>query len=456
MMRFNTRLVGCCAFSGYSLQSADISMRLFTHVLVNTMIANTASMFVWFALTYFAYLETRSVLVTSVLAGLYMVMSTLSSIFFGGLVDHHKKKDVMIWSSIGSLVFFLAGFGVLAMQEQSAFGSAESPILWYMATLLLLGTICGNLRMIALSTQVTIMVPPEGRDKANGLVGIVNGVTFSLTAVLSGFAIAYAGMTMAVAMATVATLVALLHVWMLDITETLPPTEAGVRRTLDVRGTIAVILLIPGLVGLLVLNVINNVLGGVFMSLMDAYGLSLVSVSVWGALWGALGFGFIVGGIYVSRYGLGTHPLRTMLIANLCAWAAASVFTLYPSITLMAFGILVWMVITPVVEASEHTVLQKVVPLERQGRVFGFAQSTESAITPLTAFCVGPFTELWVIPFMASSSGVALFGGWFGTTPDRAMALVFTVSSLMGLLLTLLAFRTRAYRNLSRAYEAQG
>ena len=35
------------------------------------------------------------------------------------------------------------------------------------------------------------------------------------------------------------------------------------------------------------------------MSLMDAYGLSLVSVQVWGALWGGLGLGFIVGGLYI-------------------------------------------------------------------------------------------------------------------------------------------------------------
>ena len=36
-------------------------------------------------------------------------------------------------------------------------------------------------------------------------------------------------------------------------------------------------------------------------------------------------------------------------------------------------------------EAAEHTTLQKVVPFERQGRVFGFAQSVEQAATPVTA-----------------------------------------------------------------------
>ena len=39
-------------------------------------------------------------------------------------------------------------------------------------------------------------------------------------------------------------------------------------------------------------------LAGIFMALMDAYGLLLVSVQVWGALWGFLSLAFIVGGLH--------------------------------------------------------------------------------------------------------------------------------------------------------------
>ena len=56
----------------------------------------------------------------------------------------------------------------------------------------------------------------------------------------------------------------------------------------------------------------------------------------------------------------------------------------------------VWFLLTPFAEASEHTTLQKVVPYERQGRVFGFAQSVEQAAAPLTAFVVGPLTQIVV------------------------------------------------------------
>lgn len=37
----------------------------------------------------------------------------------------------------------------------------------------------------------------------------------------------------------------------------------------------------------------NNFLGGVFMSLMDAYGLSLVSVEIWGTVLAITSIGFI-------------------------------------------------------------------------------------------------------------------------------------------------------------------
>jgi DHA3 family multidrug efflux protein-like MFS transporter len=39
---------------------------------------------------------------------------------------------------------------------------------------------------------------------------------------------------------------------------------------------------------LIVLAAFNNLLAGVFMALMDPYGLTLVSVEAWGLLWGAI------------------------------------------------------------------------------------------------------------------------------------------------------------------------
>ena len=56
---------------------------------------------------------------------------------------------------------------------------------------------------------------------------------------------------------------------------------------------------------------------------------------------------------------------------------------------------------------------------------------------------------------MTHGAGAATIGDWFGRGPDRGMALVFTVAGVVGVIVTLLAFGSKAYKQLSAAY-AQG
>jgi DHA3 family multidrug efflux protein-like MFS transporter len=282
----------------------------------------------------------------------------------------------------------------------------------------------------------------------------VNGVSFLVTSVISGLLVGLSGMFHALLLAVVATGAVIGHLAAVPIPEERPtPTEVdpGTHR-LDLRGTVAIVAASPGLLALIAFSTINNLLGGVFMALLDAYGLSLVSVQVWGLLFGVVSAGFILGGLAIARWGLGANPVRTLLLVNVALWVDLSVFTLRSSIVLLTVGMFVYLVLVPVAEAAEQTVLQRVVPFERQGRVFGFAQSVEGAASPLTAFLISPVAQFVAIPFMTTGAGVDLIGGWFGTGPDRGLALVFTVTGLIGLAVTLVALRTRHYRGLSVRY----
>lgn len=82
-------------------------------------------------------------------------------------------------------------------------------------------------------------------------------------------------------------------------------------------------------------------------------------------------------------------------------WLTCIYFVAQPSIRLLISGMVIWMFCSPFAEASESTVLQKVVPYEQQGRVFGIAQSIESAAMPITALFIGPLTEIFFIPWMS-------------------------------------------------------
>jgi MFS transporter, DHA3 family, multidrug efflux protein len=430
-------------------------MKAFYAVLGNALVAFLTNTFVWFAVTFWVYLETQSVIVTSVMAGVYTATVAVSGFFLGSLVDRYKKRTAMLLSSAISLLLYAIAGAIYISTPAQTFADPSSLVLWAFIILALFGALAGNLRSIALSTLVTILVPEDTRDRANGMVGTANGVAFLAASVFSGLAIGYLGMFWVLALAIVLTVLATIHISTVAIPEQATVHAEARADTVDIRGTISAVRLVPGLFGLIFFNTFNNFLGGVFMSLMDAYGLLLVSVQVWGALWGFLSLGFIVGGLVVARVGLGKLPLRTLFRANLVMWTICCVFTLQSSIVLLTAGLFVWLCLIPVVEASEQTILQKVIPPERQGRVFGFAQSIEQAASPITAFAIGPIAQLFFIPFMTTGAGVDLIGGWFGTGTDRGIALLFTVAGVIGLVITLLAMRSFAYRTLSRSYQTQ-
>jgi DHA3 family multidrug efflux protein-like MFS transporter len=441
-------------------------MKTFHAVLANSLVAFVVNNFVWFAVTFWVYLETRSVIATSVMAGVFTLTVAFSGFLLGSLVDRYPKKRVMLLSSLASLVLYvIAGFVFLTASSEEL-RDASSVRLWIFIILALVGAIAGNLRGIAISTLVTILIAEDERDKANGLVGTANGVAFLGASIFSGLAVGYLGMFWVLAIAIVMSVLVIVHLMTLAI----PDLPKKIRHAhdgepehehdhdhqgVDVRGTIRAIRLVPGLFGLIFFHTFNNFLGGIFMSLMDAYGLLLVSVQVWGILWGVLSLGFIVGGMVVASKGLGKNPLRTLFLANIVMWSICSVFTLQASIVLLAIGMFVWLCLIPAVEAAEQTILQKVVAPERQGRVFGFAQSVEQAASPITAFLIGPVAQLIFIPFMTTGAGAQTIGSWFGTGTDRGLALLFTVAGLIGLAVTLIAMRSNAYRLLSERYESE-
>ena len=428
-------------------------MRTFYQVAGNSLLVTLANFFLWFALVFWVYLETRSVLVSSIIAGAYMVIATVSSFAFGGIVDHHKKKSAMLFSSLLTLFFFAASGAIYLMAPPQVFKDADSPWLWTFVTAVLLGVIMSNIRTIALPTIVTILVPEDRRDKANGVSGMIMGLSSSGAGVASGLGLAWFGMFPIVVASTVITVIALIHLALLAVPEPEIIHSHENPKKLDIKGTMAIIAAIPGLFALIFFTTFNNFLGGVFMALMDPYGLSLMSVQAWGLLWGVLSLGFIAGGIYITRWGLGKKPLKTLFVVNIIMWAATLIFPLQPSILLLAAGVLVWTLLVPFIEATEHTIIQKVVPLERQGRVFGFAQSVETAASPITAFLVGPLAHFILIPFMTTGAGVRWIGDWFGTGDGRGMALTFIIAAFVGLVVTILAMYSRSYRLLSVEYE---
>jgi MFS transporter, DHA3 family, multidrug efflux protein len=394
-----------------------------------------------------------------VIAGVYLVLTALLGLWFGSIVDHHRKKHALLGSSVATLVLFTAALALYHATPAAAFESGASARLWLFIVIQLAGTLAGMIYNIAIPTLVVFIVPVELRDRANGMFGTVTGVAFGVTSVASGVSLAFGGMGFVLLAACLATLVAILLLALLPIHEhgpaaTVAPAATAPAR-MDLPGTLREVRNVPGLFALIFFTTFNNFIGGVFFALMDAYGLTLVSVEVWGFLWGFLSLSFILGGLYISKYGLGANPLATLFRNNLIAWTVCIFFTVQPSIALLTVGVFIWMFLIPFTEAIEQTIFQAVVPRERLGRVIGFAHAVEQAASPVTAFLIGPIAQLVFIPFMTTGAGAEAIGHWYGTGPGRGMALVFSTAGAVGLVVTLVAMRSKSYVLLAERYRGE-
>lgn len=426
----------------------------FLHVLVNTALANVTTSFVWFALTFWVYIETHNVLATGVIGGAYMLFVAFGSILFGSIVDHHRKLRVMLLSgSVTLLAFTIAGTMYLLLPE-SVLLQRTAPWLWLFMAIILAGSVVEHMRNIALSTMVTMLVPDERHANANGLVGTVQGIAIIVTSVFSGLAIGFLGMGWTLVIGIGMLALSLGHLATLRMPEDVVAVDPDDSATgIDLRGSIRAVLAIGGLFALIIFSTYNNLIGGVYMALMDPYGLELFTVQTWGLVFGLGSTGFIAGGLVIAKFGLGARPIRTLLLVVLAMGVLGAIFTIREWWWLFALGIWAYMALIPAAEAAEQTIIQRVVPLARQGRVFGFAMAFESAAAPVTAFLIAPIAEFVILPWARSDRGGTALEPLLGTGTARGMALVFLVAGILMVAAAGLAFLTKSYRLISDSFD---
>jgi MFS transporter, DHA3 family, multidrug efflux protein len=265
-------------------KSAD---RAFAHLLVNTLLVSVINFTVWFAVTFWVFLETRSVLATGMVAGIFLVTTALSGIWFGSLVDRYRKKTVMQASSLVSLAFYAVAFTLYQFTAEQTFANPASVMLWVFIVVSMFGVIAGNVRSIALMTLVTLLIPDDRRDRANGLVGTTLGVSFLVTSVISGLLVAAGGMFYVLLLSMAVLVLSVVHLALVRVEDrpeaaATPAAESTdpqpKQNKVDLRGTLRVVRGVPGLLALIAFSCFNNFLAGAFMALMDAYGLYLMSV----------------------------------------------------------------------------------------------------------------------------------------------------------------------------------
>src|SRR5690606_38484631 len=142
--------------------------------------------------------------------------------WLGSLVDHHRKQRVMLASSAASFALYAAALSAHLTMPNADSGPIGGFSLWLLVVLVMLGVVAGHIRMIALPTLVTALIPAERRDRANGLVGVINGIGMVMTSAVSGFLVAWGGMGAVLVVGMTLSAAAFAHLAPVDLSEPAP------------------------------------------------------------------------------------------------------------------------------------------------------------------------------------------------------------------------------------------
>src|ERR687895_1321660 len=77
---------------------------VFRRLLANTLVTGVTNSFVWFAVTFWVYLETRSVVATGVIGGAFSLSFAFLGPAFGTYVDRHRKHAAMMLATTASCI----------------------------------------------------------------------------------------------------------------------------------------------------------------------------------------------------------------------------------------------------------------------------------------------------------------------------------------------------------------
>lgn len=102
-------------------------MKTFYTIIWNTLAVSVTNFFVWFATTFWLYIQTQSVLATSISSAVFMAIMAVSGFWPGSIVDHYRKKKVILIATAISIVSFVAALIVYLTAPEGAFTTIASP-----------------------------------------------------------------------------------------------------------------------------------------------------------------------------------------------------------------------------------------------------------------------------------------------------------------------------------------
>lgn len=400
-------------------------LRTFLIVWIGQIVSTVGSSLTGFVLGVWVYQQTGSATQFALIALCATVPSILLAPIAGALVDRHDRRTVMI----------LADFGAAACTVTLALLYAAGVLeVWHIWTATGLTAICGAFQGPAYGASLSMLVPPEHRARANGLMQTGQALAI-IAPVLAAGLVASVGVLGVIAIDLGTFAFAVVTLFIVRIPR--PPESAAGRAA---RGTLRreaaygweYLRERPGLFWLTVLFAFFNFFISISAVLVQPLILSFSSVGSLGWLMMAGGSGMLAGSLVMGAWGGPKRRINGVLGFVILGGFAMFMHGLAPSPWLIAVMAPAFLFTIPFVGGSYTAILQGRVPPDVQGRVFATVRMLGSIATPAAYLLAGPLADRVFEPAMAPGGALSgVLGPWIGTGDGRGIAVMFMISGLV-------------------------
>ncbi len=342
--------------------------------------------------------------------------------FAGTLVDKvDRRHAVLIADSVAAL-------SMLAIAASIYTGRFEP---WQVYVAVAVSSVSRAFQLPAFAAAVTTLVPREQLGRANGVLQMGEALGAVLGPLFGVVLVSRIGIEGVLAVDFATFLLAMIPLLLLRLPSLKPqPTSAAVAGPLREQLLFGWRYLVSRrlLVLLVVLEVEALAILGFMEVLSTPLMLAVADLATLGTFAAIAGLGMVLGSVVLAVSGGSARPFRAgrLLLAGFgIALALAGVSTWLP---LMLAGGFVALFCYPFVIGSAHTLWQREVPQEVQGKVFATRSMFARLASSLAYLAAGPLAEHVFEPALKTGGALSgSVGAVMGLGPGRGIAVVFVM-----------------------------
>ncbi|MFQ5875327.1 MAG: MFS transporter [Dehalococcoidia bacterium] len=420
-------------------------MLAFTVVWFGQVISLLGTAMTGFALTIWVYQVTGEASALALVGIFSFAPTILVSPIAGALVDRWNRKLTMMLSDLA------AGLSTAVVL---LLFSTDNLQLWH---LLATGAFSGTFQAFqfpAYSAAITTMLPKEQYGRASGMLSMAQSASTIFAPLLGAGLLTVIGITGVLTIDIVTFLVAIGTLLVVHIPQPLA-TEAG----REARGSIwkesaygfRYIVRRRSLLGLLLVFLSANLMLSFSNVVLPAMILARTGNDeiALGSVLSAFGVGGVLGSLLLSIWGGPKRRIHGVLTGITLASLPFVLMGLGRSAPVWAMAAFSTGFAIPIAQGASQAIWQSKIAPDVQGRVFAARGVVARISVPVSMMLAGPLADRVFEPSMMSGGALTATFGWLvGTGSGAGMALMFIISGVLGALVGLGGYVSRAVRDI--------